>query len=301
MRFVDEAGTPVEDLSPEEISISMGTARCTISRLQSPHEPFRVGFLIDVSNSMREDLGSLIIETRRFIETLSSDDPRLVVTFDEDIYLDLDWTTAEGEAEDAVKRAAFYEAKSDSLLHEAVVLTLKDKLGTENPRQILILIADGIDHGSKDYGKDDVFEWAKRKTAAIYSLQYDSRNHYRRLHDPDHDIIWQPPAGATGRDLGGIFVGTSNPTRRDRGEYMVQSMYDSAFSYLKKISDLSGGRHFPLTTPSSIESAFRGVQDDLEDVYTVTCECPRGSSKGDSAAVTPSIQTNRPGVYPRLL
>lgn len=300
-RFVDETGAAVGDLSPEEVSVSTGTTPCTVKRFQLPSEPFRVGFLIDVSNSMREDLGSLIIEARRFIEALSPADPRLIVTFDEDVYLNLDWTTAEGEAEDAVKRAAFYDAKNKSLLNEALVLTLRDKFGTEDPRQVLILIADGIDHGSKDFDKDDVFEWAARKAAAIYTLQYDSREHYRRLHNPDHGIIWQPPAGTTGRDLGGIFVGTSNPSQRDRGEYMVQSMYDSAFSYLKKISDLSDGRHFPLTTPSSIESAFQGVAEDLEDVYTITCDCPVNGPKRDSSLINPQIKSSRPGVSPRAL
>src|SRR5579872_897259 len=128
-----------------------------------------------------------------------------------------------------------------TILYDAVYLAASDQLKGQVGRKVLILITDGEDQGSR-YKIQEAIEAAQKADAIIYSFYYVDRGFYARQ---------------------GMWFGGG-------GE-----------SYLKRMSEETGGRVFRIDNKHPLREAFQELQDEMRSQYAVGY-VPSNSTKDGS-------------------
>ncbi len=128
-----------------------------------------------------------------------------------------------------------------TILYDAVYLAAHDQLKGQVGRKVLVLITDGEDQGSS-YKIEQAIEAAQRADAIIYGFYYVDRGFYMQN--------------------GFGFGGTS----------------DSA---LKRMAEDTGGRVFHIDRKTTLQDAFRELQDEMRSQYAIGYT-PSNSAKDGS-------------------
>jgi len=269
VRFLNPEGLFISDIELEEVRLLEDGLEQEIIEFYPMNDPFRVGVIWDISPSMQPDLELIRYDVREFLLNLPSRYPVLLITFDSEIYVDSDWTMDREALDQAASWVGKYEGKSKAALFEAVTLAVKQKFDFESPRTAALILADGHDSGSDGVSEEDTLLAVHNKQVLIYSLQYDTREHYRFLFSTARGPMWDPPAGTTGRDMGGIFAGGGQPSNRDQSEYKVQSGYRKATEVMRELAQTGKGRHFEIQNPTQLAEILQNVEKELATCYTL--------------------------------
>ncbi|HEY3128237.1 MAG TPA: VWA domain-containing protein [Acidobacteriota bacterium] len=273
VRFTDRVGKAITDLRPEEVKLFEDGVEQKVERVFTSQEPFDVALLLDSSPSTVNNLEAIRQQSVDFVIQLMQNNRLLLLTFDDEVYVDCDWTSIPEKVEEAVQQVRTNQKADHTVLYEAVALAAKKKFTRDAPRKAMILYTDGIDEGSRGISERDSVKIIEESGIVVYCIQYDSRDHYRRLYDPVRrsptDPGWDPPVGSTGGKVGPIFVGR-NPSNRDTAEYIAQSKYDHAKKYLTALSEAGGGRYFETLKLPDLAAAYTKIIDELSRVSTVT-------------------------------
>jgi len=295
VRFVDERGLPVRDLSAAEVKVFESGSPLPVEGFLDPSTVFDVGLLLDVSPSVHEMVDITQAQTGRFFHSLPLESEALLLTFDTQTYVDCDWTTDRKAMDEAIYELGLHKPGDTSILFESVVVALEKKLRERGYRQALIVLSDGVETGSHDVSEKESLRVARNAGVLLFSVQSDSREHYRRLHGGtrayDPTIMTEPP-GTTGGGVGGIFVGTGRPTERDVAEYKVEQTFNRAAEYMRKLADAGRTRHTFLVNFSDLGRVFEDILGDLTDVCTVLVR----SSRTDGRFHPTQVISNRKGV-----
>ncbi len=297
VRFTDRVGKSITDLRPGEVKVFEDGVEQKVERVFSSREPFDVALLLDSSPSTVNNLEEIREQSLEFVRQLLLSNRLLLLTFDDEVYIDCDWTSATERIEEAVQQVRTNQKADHTVLYEAVTLAAKKKFTRDALRKAMILYTDGIDEGSRGISERESLKVIEESGVVAYCIQYDSRDHYRRLYNPTRrsptDPGWDPPVGSTGGKLGPIFVGR-NPSDRDQAEYIAQFKYDYAKKYLTALAQAGGGRYFETLKIQDLSTAYAKIIDELSQVSTVTYIPPRKAHDGQFHRVR--IATTREGV-----
>ncbi|MFQ5741499.1 MAG: VWA domain-containing protein [Acidobacteriota bacterium] len=292
VHFLDPAGRPVTDIRPEEIHIDEAGVEQSILRVMGPNEPFDVGMLLDVSPSVENHVDAIRNETSRFFHSIPETAQALILTFDSQVYVDCDWTTDRKKVDEAIFEFGLHKPGDTSVIYEALAVTLEQKYIERGPRQALILFSDGVEIGSHGVSEKESLKVARQAGILIFSLQYDSRDHYRRLyggHNDDPRRIPAPP-GSTGTSVGGIFVGTGRMSERDWAEYKVQKTFQRATQYMRNVATAGRGPYLAMFHATDLVPIYERILDEISGLYTLTFipAKPRHDGRFHSVRVTTS-------------
>lgn len=298
--FTDRYGNAITDLTREEVQIFENNTRQEINRFHTTDAPFRVGLLLDSSPSTQEQLPRIRLDSGDFIQSLPEGTEVLVISFDEEVYVDCDWSTDLKRAARCAKSIVYDEDRQSTVLYEAVALTAEQKFERNFLRQALIVYSDGIDEGSKGVSREESLETIQESHLVAYTIQYDSRDHYRRLHNPSPDLVpgVEPPVGSTGVKLGPILVGSGDVSNRDRAEYVAQTKYESGQNYLKELAEAGTGTYFEALQISDLTRAYARIVAELSAMYTLTFLPSEKDARGYRAI---RVHVTRPGVAVQTL
>lgn len=298
--FLDRVGKAITDIRPDEVRIYEDETEQKLKRFFTSKEPFDVALLLDTSVSTRGKIDQIIEQSALFLEQLPVENRLLLISFDNEVYVDCDWTRDHDKAAEILLELSTNEESNSTVLYEAVTLTVQQKFERERPRKAMIVYTDGVDEGSRGISRKDSWEAIEESEIVAYAIQYDSRDHYRRLSNPlppsgsGPDL--EPPVGTTGRKIGGIFIGR-NPSNRDRAEYTAQMIYESAKKYLTELADRGGGRYFEAPTMQHLSQAYSKIIDELSHIYTLTYIPSRKEKDGKFHRI--KVAVDRPGVVVR--
>jgi VWFA-related protein len=196
--------------------------------------PLTLGLLIDTSGSERNRLGAEQEAAIRFLErVMRKGDAAMVISFDFDVDLLLDFTDDRAQIERAINRAKIGAVTGGVMtpgpipsniggthFYDAVCLACNEKLATEAGRKVLVIITDAQDQGSK-VRLEEAIEAAQRTDTVVHVLL---------IHDPG--FPWRPDVA-------------------------------------KKISEETGGRTIELSSEKKLLEAFDQVSEELRSQYTV--------------------------------
>jgi VWFA-related protein len=196
--------------------------------------PLTLGLLIDTSGSERNRLRAEQEAAIRFLErVMRKGDEVMVVSFDFDVDLLLDFTDDRAQIERAINRARIGAVTGGVMtpgpipsniggthFFDAVYLACNEKLATEAGRKALVIITDAQDQGSK----------VKLKEAIEAAQRTDTVVHVLLIHDPG--FPWRPDVA-------------------------------------KKLSDETGGRTIELSSERKLMEAFDQISEELRTQYTV--------------------------------
>ncbi len=192
VRFTDRFGKAISDIKPEEVKIYEDGKEQKLKRLFRSEEPFDVALLLDVSPSTYDIQEGIRERSIDFVSQMPELNRMLLVSFDDRIYIDCDWTPDLQKVMDTIEGLATNEKASSTHLYEAISLVAQKKLTRKTPRRAMIVYTDGIDHGSDGYSEKDSLAIIEESGIVVYPIQYDSRAWYSRLGRPDYDDRYPP-------------------------------------------------------------------------------------------------------------
>ena len=128
--------------------------------------PISVGFVLDTSGSMADNILAAKNSIARFLEQGDPEDEYFLVTFNETSRLAQDYTNRRENVQNAI---SISEAKGRTAIYDAVYLGLEKMRGARNDKKALIVITDGEDNSSR-YTFSELKEFAKESDVQIYVI-----------------------------------------------------------------------------------------------------------------------------------
>ena len=163
----NQAGRPVADLQQEHFRVFEDKVEQQLKVFKREDVPVSVGILVDNSGSMRDKRRGVNTAAMRFVRSSNPEDEVFIVNFNDESYLDTDFTDSIKLLEEALERidsrggTAFYDAVHLGLAH------LKEKASWD--KKVLLLITDGEDNASR-ITLEQLVRSVERSDVMIYTV-----------------------------------------------------------------------------------------------------------------------------------
>jgi hypothetical protein len=133
-----------------------------------------------------------------------------------------------------------------TLLYDAVYLAGDDLMSKQQGRKALIILSDGVDHGSR-VGITTAIETAQRADTVVYS------------------ILFKDSEGFGG---GAVSMGPFGNGRRGGGRGPQEERVDGK-KILEQISKETGGRLFEVSKKEPVEKIYAEIEEELRNQYSL--------------------------------
>ncbi len=271
----DRNGKPLLGLQKENFRVFEDGEEQEIQNFFPVDAPFSVGLLLDTSFSTVGKLARIQDSAIEFLDQIHPDDEVMVISFDDEVYLDADFTRDKGAVERAIDRT---RSGQGTLLYEAVYLGMQ-QLREQPHRKVMVLFTDGVDMISPTTSAGETVDLAKEAEITIYPIFFNTKaDALARLRNPR--LGGPGPSGTPSssplpfplplptprrdpRDPGGRFP-------EEEGREQVERMYQQARYYLGQLAEVTGGARFEAAgNLSDLEEAFSRIAEEMRSLYTI--------------------------------
>ena len=299
----DKHGKIVPDLPVESFVLSEDGRPQSINYFAHESDlPLRLGLLVDTSLSQRRVLEQERSASYAFVNTLlrEKQDLAFVVNFDREVQLLQDFTDSRPKLRAAFEQLSVPEFQSRNSgygrgrggngggggtsdpndshsgpprgggthLYDAVYLASDELMRKQQGRKALIILSDGVDHGSKETLADAV-EAAQRADTVVYSILFkDEEGYVRGSH-----VGFGGPIGVP---MGGPGGGHGGPSH---GGHPPDSAVDGK-KVLAELSRQSGGRLFQVSKKETLEKIYAEIEEELRNQYRFGYTPDNGAEPG---------------------
>jgi Ca-activated chloride channel family protein len=226
---MDRDGVPVIGLEQEHFAVLENNVRQDISLFRHEDVPISVGLVIDNSGSMRNKRERVNSAALVFVRESNPDDETFIVNFDDDAYLEQDFTSSVGNLVDTLSNI---DTRGETALNDAIFLSLEHvEASGRMDKKALLVISDGEDNSSS-YGFNRIMERLREAEVTVYVIGLLELNDTR----------------------GGLF--RRSPSSKARRE-------------LREIAESTGGQAYFPTSLDEVEELCQRVAHDLRNHYTI--------------------------------
>jgi len=259
------SGNYVLDLKKENFKIFEDKVEQKITHFSPVDAPFSVGLLLDTSFSAVDKLPRIQDEAINFIKLIDPDDEVMVISFDDEVHLETDFTGNKNAVERAIKMT---RTGQSTQLYEAVYLALQDKLRKRRNRKAMVLFTDGVDTSSPTSSARETIEVAKEADVVIYPIFFDTRDDLERHSRSPF------PTGRTGTGPqlplpGRVPIDPRSPGQRGTDEQQLNMEYERGRSYLHDLADVTGGTVYVADRLENLGYAFSKIAAELRSQYSL--------------------------------
>ncbi len=282
----DRQGHPISGLEEENFKLFEEGVEQDILNFFPVDAPFSVALLLDTSYSTVGKLGRIQDAAIGFRQQIHPDDEVMVISFDDQVYLDTDFTRNSDEVERAIKST---RTGGSTQLYEAVYIGM-EKLQDQPFRKIMVLFTDGVDSGSLETSQSETLDFSKEADATIYTLFFDTETEtLARARGP---LSIPGPAGTPGtipgRNPGPLGMPGSSPfpipmptpptQRRQPGEMgrdesereQIRATYREARYYLGELAEATGGTSIDTAgNLTDLDAAFTKIAEEMRSLYSI--------------------------------
>ena len=302
---VDRTGRYVPFLKKEDFRVYEDGVEQEIADFTPVTVPLHVVLLLDTSRSTVFKLEDIQAAAVAFVEQLRTDDQVMVVSFDEKVYVDSEFTSDRAKLRRAIFRT---RTGGGTKLYEAVDLVVSERLNKIEGRKAIVLFTDGVDTMSKGVSARDTVEEVEESEVMVFPIQYNTEGQMSgpggRGRNPNGlpPINWPQP----GRRRWPLqqwmsqwppqFPGGGQwPPRGGRGGGDYD--YTRASEYLGQLADRSGGRLYKAETLGNVQQAFSNIAEELRHQYALSYY--PSNTKEDGTYRRVRVQAKTPGVVIR--
>lgn len=231
----DHDHRPMTGLKTENFTVYEDSTRVPISEFASGDVPACIGILVDESGSMRHKLSAITSAVVEFVRSGNPDNQLFLVLFNDDPYMEQDFTSDPAKIEKALKRA---DARGGTAFYDSLIATA-DHLAENKAcnKRVVLAVTDGRDNGSK-----------KTREYAFHALQQSSNPLIYSIGVPDgNDIISAP-----GRQTLEFFARTSGAAA-----FFADSSGEIRKAVHKVLEDLSSQYRLSFAAPFKSGSTVR--------------------------------------------
>jgi VWFA-related protein len=284
----DKKGAIVRDLNQEDFELKEDDRPQSIRYFSHETDlPLTLGLLVDTSMSQRRVLGEERDASATFLDTVLrvDKDKAFIIHFDREVELLQDLTSSRqklqaalgllqvpqrsdpdrGDSPDSGQgqggggggRGRGGYGGGGTALYDAIYLASNDITAKQGGRKALIVLSDGVDHGSKKTLASAI-EAAQRADTLVYSILFADEQGYGNGGGYGH------------HGMGGGMGGMGGGMGRHGGGYpRQQESRPDGKKILEKLSKDTGGRFFEASKKHPIDETFSQIQEELRNQYSL--------------------------------
>jgi VWFA-related protein len=268
----DKHGKTISNLTKDDFTLTEDAHLQPIDYFARESDlPLRLGLLVDTSLSQRRVLEQERSASYSFLDHLlrPDKDQAFVIHFDREVELLQESTPSRPKLQAALRLLQTPEFDGGrgnggggnsgggggggrgrqrgggTLLYDAVYLAGDEIMSKQQGRKAVIILSDGVDHGSKE-GLSTAIEMAQRSDTVVYSILFKDDEGY----------------GNPGIRVGGMGGG------RRGGRFPQQERPDGK-KVLQQISKETGGRLFEVSKKETIEKIYADIEEELRNQYSL--------------------------------
>ena len=294
----DKHGKSVRDLTKDDFTLQEDGRPQTIKYFsQETNLPLTLGLLVDTSRSQDNVLDAERNASRSFLDQMlvQPKDKAFLIHFDREVELLQDLTSSREKLQSALellKTSTDRERSNDpndpsnspsgsgsrshhgggTQLYDAVYLASNELMKKQQGRKAIVILSDGVDHGSKTY-LESAIESAQRADTVVYSIYFaDSHRNDR-----------QNQGGGMGRGGGGYpggggggwpgggggWPGGGGGRGGRGGQRPAESPRTDGKKILERISKETGGRFFEVSKKESVGDIYTSIVEELRTQYSM--------------------------------
>jgi VWFA-related protein len=264
----DKHGQIVSNLGKDDFAIEEdGRPQAITYFTRESDLPLSLGLLVDTSGSQRRVLDDERAASRSFIDNMlrEGQDKAFVLHFDHEVELLQDLTSSRQKLENALEllgapqlvRAGGGSSGGNggprqryggggTTLYDAVYLASDEVIKKQQGRKALVVLSDGVDHGSKETLVDAIMT-AQRADTVVYAILFADEQ------------FQNPFAGFGGPGMG----------RRGGGHRYPEEQRVDGKKILDRISRETGGRLFEVTKKQPIDQIYASITEELRNQYSL--------------------------------
>lgn len=268
---LDRVGRFVPNLTKQNFQLFEDGVEQQIESFDSIQTPFNVVLVLDTSASTRFRLEDIQDAAVAFTRQLRRDDQVMVVSFDERIYVECEFTN-----DRETLRRAIYQTRTggNTKLYDAMDLVLDEALGKVQGRKAVVLFSDGVDTASKFATARSSLDQAEESGALVFSIHYDTDDGTQsgviiNGRNPLPPIYW-PPQQRRRWPLQNVLPQFQWPQGRRPAPGPSRGDYQRGRAYMDELADRSGGRLYYADTLNSVSSAFTQIAEELRHQYALS-------------------------------
>ncbi|MCI0662046.1 MAG: VWA domain-containing protein [Acidobacteria bacterium] len=232
---MDKDGKFVPGLVSKDFQLFENGIKQEITEFGSSEAPFHVALLIDTSPSTRFKIEDMQDAAISFLDQLRPQDQVMVVSFDNNVRVDTEFTNNRDRLLRAILRT---RTGPGTRVYDALDLSLTERLKNVQGRKAIVVFTDGVDTTSRLSYPQDVITHVEESGVLVYSIRYDTF-----LDLQSRNTTGPLPPGNSKED------------------------YEFAASFLKDLALRSGSRTIDVETTTDLHKAFNTIAEELRKQY----------------------------------
>ena len=165
---VDDKNRLVTSLDRNDFAVFEDGQPQKITSFRREDIPVAMGILIDNSGSMRDKRQAVNAAAINFVKSSNPQDKVFIVNFNEDFFLDQDFTSSIPKLKDALERI---EARGGTALYDAVVASSDHmKKSGALEKKVLLVVTDGEDNASRESLEQAIRRLQEENGPTVYTI-----------------------------------------------------------------------------------------------------------------------------------
>jgi VWFA-related protein len=272
VKVLDRNGRFIGGLAKENFKVFEDGVEQEIEYFSNEQQPFTVALVLDMSYSAKFKAEEIQSAALAFINQLRPDDKVMVVSFDEEIFVQCEPTNDRKILQTAIKSTKISYGTS---VYDAMDLVINQKLRKITGRKAIVLFSDGVDTTSKNVFEMRNLSDALELDALIYPIQYDTYNEVQAMKNKPiiQDPTTRSPIPSKNKNplpfpfpTGG-GTGSGNGSMDAKGTTAEE--YQKADLYLNELANRTGGRLYRASTIANLSDAFSRIASELREYYSI--------------------------------
>ena len=175
---VDDHFRPITSLTKDDFNVFEDGKAQKITSFRNEDIPVALGIVIDNSGSMRDKRPQVNAAALNLVRSSNPQDQVFVVNFNEEYFLDQDYTGSVPKLKDALERI---ESRGGTALYDAVVASsdhLKKSGALE--KKVLLVVTDGEDNASRESLEQALRRLEEKNGPTVYTIGLLGEEHGKR-------------------------------------------------------------------------------------------------------------------------
>jgi VWFA-related protein len=289
----DKHGKIINNLSQDDFVLDEDGRQQSIKYFSRETDlPLTLGLLVDTSLSQRRVLDQERSASGSFVDKVLREDKdkAFLIHFDREVELLQDLTSSRQKLQDGLRLLQMsapdqdrssggssgggggsgggypnggrgsgrggYSHHGGTLLYDSVYLASDELMQKQHGRKAVIVLTDGVDHGSK-VSLDRAIESAQRADTVVYSILFADKDAY------GNNGGFGNGGGMGGGPYGGRRGGGYPPPRQP------QQDHPDGKKVLERLSRETGGRMFEVSKKQTVDQIYQQIQDELRNQYNL--------------------------------
>ncbi|MBL8205125.1 MAG: VWA domain-containing protein [Blastocatellia bacterium] len=237
VRVMDKDGKYIPDLQAKDFKLYEDGVEQDIEHFSAVDDPFNVVLMLDMSGSTRFKVEDIQDAAVTFTEQLRPQDRVMVVSFDQKVWVDSEFTNDRTKLMKAILRT---RTGTSTSVYDALDLVLTERINQIQGRKAIVLFSDGVDTSSHLATLQSTIERMEESNSILYSVHYDTE-----------EVVVQARTIVPNAIVAGS-------TKED---------YQRAEKYMQELANRSGGRFYEAATLGDAKEAFASIAEELRRQY----------------------------------